>query len=551
MTDKKRIGFSKSFSQFLKGSAFLFIMIFMIFSATLFSSAAEKDISITVGKGETITLKSLGASDCYAETGSDLFRISGEKIFAASCGTGDVELFKDGKIHQTVHITVVKAPSSIRLNKTELVLCRGEEFNFNAYPNKGSASRQKIFESTGNILSYKGSGIFKAEKRGKTVVGVTSYNGKTAFCNVTVISEPKKISFKKGEITLGENEKFDFKTILGKYTALTEPAYSSDSKNLSQIKGSVFKAIKKGTATLTVTLYNGKSASCSVKILSAPKYVSAVKDNYSLKIGDIRKIRPIIPKNSACNTFYYKSSNPSVVSIDKNGYFHARKIGYATIVVATYNRQVQKIKVNVSKMSVPFVNQYPYYPTGCEAAACTSLLRYCGYTVSLDEMIGAIPRSDIVYRNGNRYGPDINKSFVGNPAGTYTSGNPGYGAFSPIVTKSIQKVINRHGGSEKAVKLSGCSFKELLNEISNGHPAVVWATYEMLIPRSVNSWYIPQPDGSARYFEYPRGTHVMVLTGYSDSYVTITDPIDGYVSYNISTFEDRWHLLGNQAIIIK
>ena len=43
----------------------------------------------------------------------------------------------------------------------------------------------------------------------------------------------------------------------------------------------------------------------------------------------------------------------------------------------------------------------------------------------------------------------------------------------------------------------------------------------------------------------------MVLTGYSDSYVTITDPIDGYVSYNISTFEDRWHLLGNQAIIIK
>ena len=79
MTDKKRIGFSKSFSQCLKVSAFLFIMIFMIFSATLFSSAAEKDISITVGKGETITLKSLGASDCYAGTGSDLFVFTAKK----------------------------------------------------------------------------------------------------------------------------------------------------------------------------------------------------------------------------------------------------------------------------------------------------------------------------------------------------------------------------------------------------------------------------------------------------------------------------------------
>ena len=202
-------------------------------------------------------------------------------------------------------------------------------------------------------------------------------------------------------------------------------------------------------------------------------------------------------------------------------------------------------------MNVAFVNQYPAYPTGCEAAASVQLLRYYGYNVTLDEMVKAIPRENIVIRNGRRYGPDINKKFVGNPKGTYTSGNPGYGAFSPVITKSLQKIINKNNGPHTAVKITGCTFKELLNEITNGRPAIVWATYKMFNPGSVNSWYIPQPNGSAKYFQYPRGTHVMVLTGYSDEYVWITDPILGKVSYDISTFEARWNLLGKQAIVLE
>lgn len=70
-------------------------------------------------------------------------------------------------------------------------------------------------------------------------------------------------------------------------------------------------------------------------------------------------------------------------------------------------------------------------------------------------------------------------------------------------------------------------------------------------PQSVNSWYIPQANGTARYFEYPRGTHVMVLTGWSDDYVWITDPILGRVYYSISTFKARWNLLGKQAIVLE
>lgn len=84
---------------------------------------------------------------------------------------------------------------------------------------------------------------------------------------------------------------------------------------------------------------------------------------------------------------------------------------------------------------------------------------------------------------------------------------------------------------------------------SNGLSAVCVVTVKNA-PKTVNSWYIKQPNGKAKYFEYPKGTHVTVLTGFSDSTVYMVDPIDGVVSYNINTFKDRWNLLGRQAIVL-
>ena len=79
----------------------------------------------------------------------------------------------------------------------------------------------------------------------------------------------------------------------------------------------------------------------------------------------------------------------------------------------------------------------------------------------------------------------------------------------------------------------------------------MWSTYNMLVPQSVNSWYIPQPDGTAKYFQYPRGTHVCVLKGYSRNYVTLMDPYGGSTkTFNRNTFEARWNLLGKQAVVL-
>ena len=202
------------------------------------------------------------------------------------------------------------------------------------------------------------------------------------------------------------------------------------------------------------------------------------------------------------------------------------------------------------KLNVPFVKQIPDYPTGCEAASATMILKFYGYNLTLDEMVAAIPRENLYEENGKVYGPSIYEKFVGDPRYTYTSETPGYGAFSPVITRSLNNVIARKGNRHTAKNITGCSFSTLLKHLDEGRPVIVWATGGMRTPTLVNSWYIKNDDGTETYFEYPRGTHVTVLVGYDSQKVYMLDPYHGEKSYSHSAFIDKWNLLGNQAIIL-
>lgn len=197
-------------------------------------------------------------------------------------------------------------------------------------------------------------------------------------------------------------------------------------------------------------------------------------------------------------------------------------------------------------LSVPYVSQLPSYPTGCEAASAAMLLRYWGYGVSIDSVINAIPTGHIYEKNGKPYGPSIYSKFVGDPRSTYTSEHPGYGAFSPVVTGAVGRFL----GPKHTVKnISGSSLATLCSYLDKGCPMIVWATYNMKQPTTCNWWYV---EGTDQYFEYPRGTHVFVLCGYTSGTVSLMDPYGkGLVTYSQSAFSSKYNLLGCQAIVIE
>lgn len=512
--------------------------------------------SLTLGVGESFTFKPVIPENtaCSSFTFSSLNRsmlknLGGGTFKATKIGTTFVYVKTATGAAAYCKVTVLPAAYKITLNKTSLTLGLGESFDFNASIPSGTDAYMKAYScSDSSVLTYKKSGIYTAKKVGTATVTVTTFNGKTSSCKVTVLPAATKVSLNATALSMGIGESFDFNASVPKGTAAYLKTMSCSNQSVLKYKGAgVYTALKAGTATVTVTIFNGKKASCKVTVLPLPDSISAESDDISMAIGGKKQIKIICPTGTACSSFTYKSSNSSIAAVDAKGVIQAKKMGSTSITVTSSNGKKCTVYVEVTSMGVPFVSQAPSYPTGCEAASCTQLLKYYGYSITLDDMVDTIPRKSIYVVNGKRYGPDINEYFVGNPAGGYTSSDPGYGAFSPCVTKALQTAINERGGKHTATKISGCSFDTLLSHISKGRPAIVWATYLMQVPSTVNSWYITE---TGKYFEYPRGTHVMVLTGYSDSTVTIVDPYEGTVVFDIDTFEARWNLLGKQAIVL-
>lgn len=336
----------------------------------------------------------------------------------------------------------------------------------------------------------------------------------------------------------------------------TEIKWKTSDESVATVnENGLVTVVGNGGCKISCVSDENEKISASFAIFSGIKAtsVSLNKKSDSVPMGSTVQLKATVkPDNAYSENFTWKSSDSTVATVDKNGKVSARSMGSATITCTTVDgsNKSASYSITVNMMSVPYVNQLNDYPTGCEAASACMLLKYYGYSITMKQMVDIIPRENLEYKNGKWYGPDINEKFVGDPRYGYRSTIRGYGAFSPVITKSLQDAIDQRNGSHVAKNISGCSFDELLNTVSDGHPAVVWATYNMQDPTEVNAWYIRD---TGKYFEYPKGTHVMVLCGYDKNNVYIMDP------YNYSTakkftkdsFKKHWELLNNQAIILE
>lgn len=123
-----------------------------------------------------------------------------------------------------------------------------------------------------NAITLK-NGKITAKKAGTAKITVKTSNGKKAMIKVTVKKKVTKIkltakNLKKGKVTLKKGQKLKLGVKFTPSKAATyKMTYKSNKKKVASVsdKG-VVKALKKGTATITVKTYNGKSAKVKVTV---------------------------------------------------------------------------------------------------------------------------------------------------------------------------------------------------------------------------------------------------------------------------------------------
>lgn len=201
----------------------------------------------------------------------------------------------------------------------------------------------------------------------------------------------------------------------------------------------------------------------------------------------------------------------------------------------------QLVKENVERNSfyitdVPFINQYPNYPTGCEVVALTILLKYYGVSVTPDDIIDKLPKGITpITKNGKIYGGNPEVEYIGNPYSSYAYG---------VYEKPIALVANQYKSGIKIA--TGTSFEEILKIVTTGTPVMVWTSMYLATPYVSQTW-IYEPTGETIYWK--ANEHSVIIIGYTEDKVIISDSIGGQIKYQSKNiFKERYEYFGRKAL---
>ena len=185
------------------------------------------------------------------------------------------------------------------------------------------------------------------------------------------------------------------------------------------------------------------------------------------------------------------------------------------------------------------VLQNPELPTGCEVTALTAALNYLGYPVD------KVTMADQYLTRAEPYQATFGEAFIGSPHDANA-----WGCYAPVIVETAQKYLDEQGGGEVAQNLTGCSLKTLLWEVANGNPVITWVTIN-LTSRVEERYYWTTPKGEDAVFLI--NEHCVLLCGYdlNANTVTVCDPLEGKIQYNMDKFEDRYQLVYQQAVVLR
>ena len=180
-----------------------------------------------------------------------------------------------------------------------------------------------------------------------------------------------------------------------------------------------------------------------------------------------------------------------------------------------------ELKNKSYNIDVPFINQNPELPTGCESVSLAMAFNALGYPTSKTELAD----------NYMPIGGSYVTTFFGDP-----HKNDGTGIYPPGLVQTAQNYIDAKNLDVSPVDLTDKDFKDFYKIIENGYPIVFWIT---------GGLYDPYP--------WITNIHCIVMNGYDTEKgtVTFTDPLSGTKVYDEDRVEYVYNQIGLAMTLIK
>lgn len=313
---------------------------------------------VTLGVGETFALKATlpgGATGTitYASTDASIASVSADGVITA-VAPGDVTITATApsSAYCECFVSVFKAPDKVAFAQPSFSLGKGEstaaiQVVLGSQPGLYGGS-YKITSSKAKVVSVDGNGVLHGLKTGKAVLTVTTYNGLTAKCSVTVLKPPKKVTAIVDKPMMGVGETGQAGYTLPKKTA-SQVVYSSENPSVVTIDAAtgLMKAVGVGTARIRVTTYNGKTDAVDVVVGTAPVTLTFPADQFVMGVGMSTSSAAMVNEGAAAG-IQYAFSTPGIAKFEK-GTIKALAVGTTTITATTYNGLTATCQMVVKK----------------------------------------------------------------------------------------------------------------------------------------------------------------------------------------------------------
>lgn len=208
------------------------------------------------------------------------------------------------------------------------------------------------------------------------------------------------------------------------------------------------------------------------------------------------------------------------------------------------NETVRERKITVKAKTVminnfPTYSQFPNYPNGCETIALYLMLKYYGVNVSPETLVNNLRKGDGVHwESGIRYGGDPEIEFVGDPRDAH-----GYGVYQ----KPIINLASKYKSG--MVDYTGHSLNQVLELVRSGKPVQVWVSINLKNTSVCADWI---HKASGKKIKWICSLHSVVIVGFNDNYVYVSDPYTGSIKkYGRTQFQKMYNLFGKRAIYFK
>ncbi len=279
-------------------------------------------------------------------------------LVARKKGAATIYATSDNGIEKSCTVNVVKAPKSVALNESKVVLMGGgQAFQLAATLPKKSGGTVYFTSSNPEVANVSASGLVTSAAPGTATVTARTFNGKTAECAVRVLDpsvpQPASVALPAAEYTIGVKQTIGFAPTMfdsaGASLGTTEFSVESNApKKLKVNADNTVTGAKKGDYTVRITAYNGVSATATVHVVKAPGKVAIAPANPIIGVGQTRQLTVGFPKGGV-GAYTFSSSDPGIVTVDGNGYISGIAEGSADVTVRTHNGKTAKVTVKVTR----------------------------------------------------------------------------------------------------------------------------------------------------------------------------------------------------------